>query len=273
MNELIYCEQVFHNYPTGVQALKGVSLKIYKNEFVALIGQNGSGKTTLAKHFNGLLRPTSGKVIVMGQDTRHTPTNILSKYVGYVFQNPDHMLFSSTIWEEVAFGPRNLGLSENEINERVKKALKICGLEGLEEQSPFLLGKGQRRLITLAAILSMEPEILVIDEPTTGMDYNGYKSVMNVLKELNKNGHTLIVITHDMHLVAEYAKRVLVMSNGKIIADGDVKQVFLNKEALQTAYLKPPQVFRISQKLGLIDPPLTVDEMISNIKSTVTKIL
>jgi energy-coupling factor transport system ATP-binding protein len=230
-------------------ALQNVSLKIYEGEFIALIGQNGSGKTTLAKHMNGLLKPTKGSVIVKGMDTRKTPIHKLATVVGYCFQNPDHQIFESTVYDEVAFGPRNLLLSEDEVANRVKEALKIVGLEGYEKSNPFFLGKGERQKIAVASVLAMQPDIMIVDEPTTGMDHASAISMMNLLKQLNENGKTIIFITHDMYIVAEYAKRVIALHEGKVILDGPPDHVFTQVETLERISIKPPQITQLAYLL------------------------
>jgi energy-coupling factor transport system ATP-binding protein len=250
-------------------ALQGISLKIYEGEFIALIGQNGSGKTTLAKHMNGLLKPTKGSIIVKGMDTRKTPIHKLAKVVGYCFQNPDHQIFKFRVHDEVAFGPRNLLLPEDEVANRVKEALKIVGLEGYENSNPFFLGKGERQKIAVASILAMQPDIMIIDEPTTGMDHKSAINMMNLLKQLNEKGKTIIFITHDMYIVAEYAKRVITLHEGKVVLDGPPEYVFTQVETLERISIKPPQITQLAYLLrDYINPNiLNVKEAYEQLKS------
>jgi energy-coupling factor transport system ATP-binding protein len=262
--EVIRIEDLWHTFREGNIALRGVNLTVFEGDFIALIGQNGSGKTTLAKHLNGLLKPTKGTVYVKGTDTRDYSLGNLSSMVGYVFQNPDHMLFANTVEEEIAAGPKNLKLPEDEIKQRVDLALKTVGLEDQRKESPFFFGKGMRRKITLAAMLSMKPEILVIDEPTTGMDYRGSEEVMKLITKVHDEGHTIIIIAHDMRMVADYAKRTVVMYEGNILLDSPTNECFTQIENLEKAFLRPPQITRLAQKLkdyGIPPDVLSVEEL------------
>ena len=251
MENIVQTRALWHRYPNGVQAVRDVTMIIRKGDYIALIGKNGSGKSTLAKHFNGLLRPTTGTVVVGGLDTASTRSEELSRIVGYVFQNPDYMLFSTTIEEEVAFGPKNLRLQPDDVRKRVEEALNVTGLTEHRKESPLFFGKGIRRRITIAAVLSMNPDVMVIDEPTTGMDYRGRESVMSLIDRLNELGKTIVIITHDMKVVAAHSHRVLVMSDGQIILDSPTEKLFENHDALTRASLKPPQRIQVADELGL----------------------
>ena len=251
--DIVQTAGLWHRYPNGVEAIRDVTTIIRKGDYIALIGKNGSGKSTLAKHFNGLLRPTAGKVVVGGLDTVSTRSEELSRIVGYVFQNPDYMLFSTTIEEEVAFGPKNLRLQPDEVRRRVEEALDVTGLTEQRKESPLFFGKGIRRRITIAAVLSMNPDVMVIDEPTTGMDYRGRESVMSLIDRLNELGKTIVIITHDMKVVASHSHRALVMSDGQIILDSPTEKLFENHDALRRASLKPPQRIQVADELGLRD--------------------
>ena len=259
---IIEVENLSYTYPDGTEALKGVDLKISDGDFIAIIGPNGSGKTTLVKHFNGLLMPTEGKVIVSKLNTSKVSINDLARHIGYCFQNPDHQLFCTTVTEEVAFGLNNLRLPKNEIKERVDNVLKIVGLEEYEDMHPFFLGKGLRQRLAVAAVIAMESEIIVVDEPTTGQDYEMCKEIMILLDKLNKMGKTIIIITHDMKLVSEYCRRVIVMVDGKIIADDDPKNIFSDSDIMKSAQIEPPQIVKFSLLLSpSTTPALTVQEM------------
>lgn len=244
---------LWHRYPNGVDAVRDVTVSVDKGEYVALIGKNGSGKSTLAKHFNGLLRPTLGRVVVGGLDTATTGSEKLSRIVGYVFQNPDYMLFSTTVEDEVAFGPKNLKLRSSEVRRRVEEALEVTNLTQFRKESPLFFGKGVRRRITIAAILSMNPDVMVIDEPTTGMDYRGRESVMTLIDRLNELGKTMVIITHDMKVVAAHSRRAMVMSDGQLILDSPTVDLFEDGSALSRASLKPPQRIEVADALGLGD--------------------
>ena len=248
----------------GVVALRGVNLNIFQGEYVGIIGQNGSGKTTLVKHFNGLLKPTEGFVKVFGKDTTKVSIPEMAKKVNYIFQNPDLQLFGGTVREEVSFGPKNLGLSEIEVEKRVKSALEELDLEYAIDRIPRSLDKGGRQRVAIASALSMDPHILIIDEPTTGQDPKKARQIMELTKELNKKGKTIIFITHNMELAAEYAKRIIVMNNGLLLYDGAVRDAYSQTDILEKTYLKPPQITQLAQKLGSYGVPtdiLTIDEM------------
>ncbi len=259
----ISINNLFYVYPTGVKAISDINLKIQKGEFIAIIGQNGSGKTTLVKHFNGLFYPTSGKVEIFGKDTREMNRSALGRIVGYVFQNPDHQIFAQTVWEEVSFGPKNYGLSDKEIEENVKQALSSVHLEGFEKMDPFILTKGERQRVAVASVLAVKPQIIILDEPTTGLDYRQQESMMEMICDLNKRGHTIIIITHSMNTVAKYAKRTIVLDDGRLLMDDLTRKVFSKEEDLRKVYLQPPQITRFGNKIGVT--VLNIDEMIESV--------
>jgi len=247
---LIEIQGLSHHYNGLRDALQGITLQIARGEFVALIGKNGAGKTTLAKHLNGLLKPTDGKVTINSKDTRKHSIGELSRSVGYVFQNPDHQIFCPSVREEVAFGLRTIGgLSETEIESRTIDALRTVGLEKVADRHPFTLGKGERQKLAVASVLARAPEVLVIDEPTTGLDREGGQIMMEVIRKLHADGHTIIVITHDMQLAADYAERVIVMTEGRVMADGSPEEIFLQPELLRRAALTMPPVAELSLAL------------------------
>ena len=247
---IIQVQHLFYQYDTRDNyALDDINLTIGKGEFVAIIGQNGSGKTTLIKHFNGLHKPTRGNVLVDGHDTKELPTSELARFVGYVFQNPDHQIFAETVQAEVEFGPKNLGFSEERIAEVMKKVLSEMELSGTEEEMPFQLSRGQRQRLAVAAVLAMEPSLLIIDEPTTGQDWRESIALMELVKELNDRGHTCIVTTHNMNLVSLFARRVIVMRQAKVILDGPTQDIFRQVEELKRAWIKPPDVYTLAQTL------------------------
>jgi cobalt transport protein ATP-binding subunit len=257
---LIEVEGLSHRYPNGVVALEGVDLEVRRGEFLAVLGQNGSGKTTLVKHFNGLLGPTEGSVRVEGEETVEQGIRRLGQRVGYVFQNPDHQIFSDTVFEEVAFGPKVRGFEEDEIKERVSEALAAVGLEGREEEDPFGMTKGERQRVAVASVLAVRPEVLILDEPTTGLDYAEQRSMMDLVRRLNEAGSTIIAVTHTMWVVAEYAHRAVVMKDGRVALSGTVREVFAQEEKLREAALRPPHVVSLGNSLG--HTVLSAEEMV-----------
>ena len=252
------------NYRQKNSALKELNIKIQKGEFVALIGKNGAGKTTFSKQLNGLLRPTSGTVFINGNDISQLTTAQLSKEVGYVFQNPDHQIFSATVYDEVEFGLKKMNLSEKIRSTRINSALEFVGLEKFKNRHPFTLGKGERQKLAFATVLAMEPKILIIDEPTTGQDWDGTNKMMVMLDKLHKHGHTILMITHNMLLAAEYADRVIVFSNGKVLLDGPPEKVFYESEILKSASITAPDCVTLAGKLrsaGYKNYPVTINEL------------
>lgn len=249
-------EELYYRYPTrNDYALVDVNISIRQGEFVAIIGQNGSGKTTLIKHFNGLLKPTKGRVIVDGKDTRGLPTSELARSVGYVFQNPDHQIFAETVRDEIDFGPKNLGFPAERIEQVRQRVLAEMGLQGLEEEMPFQLSRGQRQRLAVASVLAMEPVILIVDEPTTGQDWRESISLMELIYQLNRKGHTCVVTTHNMNLVSLFARRVIVMWKSEVYMDGTTQEVFARVDQILKAGIKPPEVYELARRL-LPDVPL-----------------
>ena len=254
-------------YPDGTQALKDIDLEILRGEFIALIGQNGSGKTTLSKCLNGLYKPTAGDIIVDGLNSKNSSIVQMVRRVGYVFQNPDHQLFNSNCWDEIAYGPRNIQLSDEEVRERVEEAIQVVGLPKIyHDEHPFFLSKGLRQRVAIASILALRPHVIIVDEPTTGQDMKQSLEIMDFLQDLNeKHGHTIIIITHDMPIVGRYAKRVIAMAQARIMADGPTREVFTQTEVLEKTFLAPPQITQLAQadpSLGFDPGTLTVEEMV-----------
>jgi len=237
-------------YPDGRKVLKGIDLTIREGEFVAILGENGSGKTTLIKHLNGLFKPTRGNVLIRDINTRRRKVSDLAKEIGFVFQNPDCQIFENTIFDEVAFGPRNLGLPEREVSRRVYEALTAVQLTTYEMDDPFVLTKGEKQKLAIASVLSSNPKVLILDEPTTGLDYDEITSIMTLLVELNKQGHTIIIITHSMWVAVEYAHRIIVLKEGKIVLDDIPRRVFQEEEILKKSHLLVPEIVSLSNMLG-----------------------
>ena len=257
---VIQVEGLTYRYPNGVVALEGVNLTVRRGEFLAVLGQNGSGKTTLVKHFNGLLKPTEGTVVVGEDETTEHGLRHLGQSVGYVFQNPDHQIFSDTVFDEVAFGPKIRDMEEAEIGERVREALSAVGMEGRGDEDPFGLTKGERQRVAVASVLAVRPEVLILDEPTTGLDYAEQRSMMDLVRSLNEAGSTIITVTHTMWVVAEYAHRAVVVRDGKVALQGTVREVFVEEDGLRDAALRPPHIVSFGNALGY--PVLSVEEML-----------
>jgi energy-coupling factor transport system ATP-binding protein len=264
MENIIECRDLYHTYPSGVKALQGIDVTIEAGEFTAIMGQNGSGKTTFVKHLNGLLKASRGQVYVKGQEISRKRVSELARDVGYVFQNPDHQIFCETVEAEVGFGPRNLGVEEKVTDQRVEEALIAVGLEGYRKVNPKQLSKGQRQRVAVASVLSMHPTILIVDEPTTGQDYRDGIDMLNLIKHLNQLGHTILFITHDMQLIAQYARRVIVFHNGKILSQGTTRDVFAKTALLKQSFLSPPSITLLAQRFPSLFPEtvLSVDEMV-----------
>lgn len=263
----IQVRDLVYDYADGTRALDGINLAINQGEFIALIGQNGSGKTTMSKCLNGLFKPTSGDVIVDGLNTKNTSIVQMVRRVGYVFQNPDHQLFNSNCWDEIAYGPRNIQLDEEEVKIRVAEAAQVVGLpEVYFAEHPFFLPKGLRQRVAIASILALRPKVIIVDEPTTGQDVKQSLEIMDFLQDLNRQrGHTVIIITHDMPIVAQYARRVVAMALGRVLADGPTADVFSQAEILAQTFIEPPQITQLAQSvrsLGFNPGTLTVDEML-----------
>lgn len=254
---MIEVNNVYYTYPSGVEALKGVTLSIKNGEYVAIMGQNGAGKTTLVKHFNGLLKPTVGEVLVDGVKTKDTSVAKLARTVGFVFQNPDNQLFCETVEEEVAFALRNFGFKETTLKKRVAWALNLLGLTEYRKTSPFLLSGGERKRVALASVLAWNPKVVVLDEPTIGQDYEQKEKLRQFIIQLNTQKKTVVVVTHDVEFVAECNPRVILMAEGKIVADGIGKEVLTDVDRLTKASVVPPQITQVF--MGLKDFGLPVD--------------
>lgn len=260
---MIEVEKLWHVYPDGPVALRNISLRVSEGEFVAIMGRNASGKTTLVKHFNGLLQPTKGLVSVDGIDTRKATVAELAKKVGFVFQNPNDHLFADTVEEEIGFTLRNAGLEDEEVRSRIDEVLTRFKLEKYRRQYPRALSGGEKQRVALASVLAIQPRILILDEPTRGMEYRLKAELMKFLHEYTGQGNTVILVTHDVETVAEYAARVILLSEGNIVVDGDRRSV------LSRALLFSPQINRLVQafgKYGVPDDILTVEEVLHLLK-------
>jgi energy-coupling factor transport system ATP-binding protein len=259
-------QSISHTYADGPAAVRNVSLAVDEGEFIALLGKNGSGKTTLAKHMSGLLVPTHGQVLLRNQELGTLPLVQVAQEVSYIFQNPDHQLFAETVEAEVAFGPRNIGLAPEEIQCRVEEALTAVGLQHVCERDPFLLGRGERQRLAVAALLAMRPRLLILDEPTTGLDYREQRQMMELLRRLHREGRTLVIITHVPWVAVEYAERALLMSEGRLLWDGPMRAMCAQPELCTQAAFRPPDVTLIGTQLGVT--PLSVEELLVWVRSS-----
>lgn len=269
---IIELKNVSFQYSSGVLAVRNVSVEFYEEDFVGVIGQNGSGKTTLVKLLNGLLRPTQGAIKVFGLDARSSPIHRLIRHVGYVFQDPDSQLFSRTVYQELSFGLKNLKIPKEQWDSRINSVAKMLRINSFLSEAPYSLSRGDRQRVAIASVLVMDPQVVVVDEPTTGQDPRKRREIMELMKVLHdEQRKTVIFITHDMDLVAEYAKRCIVMKSGQIILDGDPHDVFLQYEKLQGTNLKPPTINFLFKELAERYPVrkdiLTVDEALEYLKS------
>ncbi|WP_457612463.1 ATP-binding cassette domain-containing protein [Methanocaldococcus sp.] len=273
---ILETKDLYFSYPDGTEVLKGINFKAKKGEMIALLGPNGVGKTTLFLHFNGILRPTKGEVLLKGKPIRYDKKSLLEvrRTVGIVFQNPDDQIFAPTVKDDVAFGPLNLGLPKEEVERRVKEALKAVGLEGIEDKPPHHLSGGQKKRVAIAGILAMNPEVMILDEPTAGLDPLGASKIMKLLYNLNKKGITIIISTHDVDLVPVYADRVYIMYDGKILKEGKTKDVFKDVETLRKANLRLPRVSHLLEILNKKDNiPLDLGFTIGEARRELKKVI
>jgi energy-coupling factor transporter ATP-binding protein EcfA2 len=270
----VVLQDVGFTYPgAGLAALASVSLTIQAGEAVAVVGESGSGKSTLARLMVGALRAGTGSVRAGGMDAAGAPRHEVAAYAGLVFQNPNHQLFASTVRDELALGPRNIGLGGREIKDRVEETARRLDIEPYLNDHPYRLGLANRKRVAIAAVLAMRPRVLVLDEPTTGQGRREVSSMTALLREETAAGTTVIVISHDMRFTADVARRVVVLGEGRVRADGPVRAVITDEALLGGAGLEPPQVTRLARRLGLAltdGPPLTMDEMLSLLSATRT---
>ncbi|HZC45867.1 MAG TPA: ATP-binding cassette domain-containing protein, partial [Candidatus Acidoferrum sp.] len=262
---LIGIENVSFSYAGGPRVLDSIDLKVEAGEFLAIVGQNGSGKTTLAKHIVGLLQPAAGRVTIDGKDRAQMRPAETAREVAYVFQNPDHQIFAATVEDEVAFGPRNFGLAKDEIQRRCDEALQAVGLQNERQSDPFLLSKGERQRLAVASVLVLRPRMLILDEPTTGLDHREQLRMMALVRDLNRAGIAIVIITHTPWLVAEYARRVVLMRKGAKIFDGDVREFFMQDELLRSSSFRAPEITELSCRFGTL--ALTTEEFVAWVKA------
>ncbi|MBI4221323.1 MAG: ATP-binding cassette domain-containing protein [Planctomycetes bacterium] len=264
---ILQARNIQYKYHDGTYALCGTSLDIKKGELLAILGPNGSGKTTLLKHLNGLLKPMGGEIVLERKPLAQYASKEIFQRVGIVFQDPNDQLFAPSVKEDVAFGPLNLGLSKDEITQRVDKALSLVGMTQNANKAVDALSFGQKKRVCIAGVLAMKPEILVLDEPTCGLDPAGVTSIMTLLKELNeRHGITIIMATNTVDLVPVYMDRLAVMYQGNILSIGTPEEVFSNTDEIKHACLELPQIAQLMQVLRdehnfpMENLPLTVGE-------------
>ncbi len=248
---MIEFSSVEFQHPNGVLALKGIDLQIRTGEVTAIVGENGAGKTTLIKHTNGLLMPSHGTVKVFGVDTREESVAHLSRRVGIVFQNPNHQLFSESVEKEITFALRNFGFSEEVVEKRLNWALNSFGLEKYRSASPMLLSGGEKKRLCLAFVLSWDPDILILDEPTVGQDYVQKERLLQTVQLLISQGKTVVIVSHDIEFIWPLQPRTIVMAGGRILADGPAKEIFRDDAILEKARLLKPQLLDLSERLGI----------------------
>lgn len=266
-------ENLSFTYPDGTQALKNINIEIEKGEKVAIIGPNGAGKSTLFSHFNGLTEPTSGCVKIEGKPISFEKDELLKvrQKVGIVFQDPNDQLFAPTVKEDIAFGPMNLGLSYDKVEKRVEDALKMVGMENYEDKTPHHLSGGQQKRIAIAGIIAMKPELMILDEPTAGLDPDGVEKVLNIMNQLNEEGMTLIISSHDIDMISKYADKIFVLYNGEIIESGNKNKIFSDMDLLKKAHLRTPITTEILYNLK--ESGLNVNTEKISVKDTCAEII
>lgn len=268
MDKIISVKDLSYRYPGGEKALQDVSLEISRGEALVFLGPNGAGKSTLLLHLTGVLKG-EGLVKVFGEEVRKKNRKDLIREIGMVFQNPDDQLFMPTIFDDVAFGPLNMGLSEGEVRERVSDALQRVGLQDYENRMPHQLSLGEKKKAALATILSMDPEIIVLDEPTANLDPKSRRDLVGVIRDLKERGKTIVISTHDVSLVPELADRVYVLDKG-IVAEGTPREIFLNMELLKKTNLEIPPISQLFEVLACFGYncsalPLSMDEAVKHL--------
>ena len=262
-----------YTYPDGTHALKNINMEIYKGQKVAIMGPNGAGKSTLFSHFNGLTEPTSGHIEIDGKAIKYDRDTLLEvrQKVGIVFQDPNDQLFAPTVKEDVAFGPMNLGLDYEEVERRVDEALTMVGMEQYKDKTPHHLSGGQQKRVAIAGIIAMRPEIMILDEPTAGLDPEGVEKVLNILNNLNNEGMSIVISSHDIEMVNEFAEKIFVLNEGEILESGDKHEIFSNKELLKKAHLKAPITAEILYALkergyDVDTTKINIDEVVEEIE-------
>lgn len=274
MNEVhLSIKNLSYTYPDGTRALKNINMEILKGQKVAIMGPNGAGKSTLFSHFNGLTEPTSGHLEIDGKKMEYDKNTLLEvrQKVGIVFQDPNDQLFAPTVKEDVAFGPMNLGLSYEEVEKRMNEALTLVGMEKFKDKTPHHLSGGQQKRVAIAGIIAMKPEIMILDEPTAGLDPQGVEKVLDILNNLNKEGMSIVISSHDIEMVNGFAEKIFVLNEGEILASGDKDEIFSDKELLKKAHLKAPITTEILYQLK--EKGFNVDTTKINVNEVVEEII
>lgn len=274
---ILEAENISYNYPDGTKALRNISIKIEKGKMISLLGPNGAGKSTLFLHFNGIIKPSKGKIKINNEELKYDKKSLLSarQKVGLVFQNPDDQLFAPTVFEDVSFGPMNMKLDDEEIKQRVNESLEKVGMIDYAKKAPHHLSGGQKKRVAIAGILAMKPEIMVFDEPTSGLDPKGASDIMKLLYNLNKEGITIIISTHDVDLVPIYSDTIHIINKGQIIKTGSCEEVFEDVDTIRNMNLRLPRITHLFEILHKKDQksystdkyPLTIGEARSILKT------
>ncbi len=248
---ILEAREIRYRYPRGMEAICGISFHIRKKEKIALVGPNGAGKSTLLAMFNGMIRPDSGVLLFDNQPVQYDSASLrmLRKRVGFVLQNPDRQIIAPTVYQDVAFGPTNLGYPEHEVKRVVTRALRHVGLEGFEHRPPHQLSGGEKKRVAIAGVLAMDPDVLVLDEPTSGLDPSGSEDIMELLDELNHEGKTIIISTHNVELAYPWVDRAILMLEGKILEEGIPEKAFGNPEYVRRAHLSLPTLLELHIEL------------------------
>ncbi|MEM3638117.1 MAG: ABC transporter ATP-binding protein [Conexivisphaerales archaeon] len=253
-------DSVSYKMPNGVMALDNVSLKIEEGELVAIVGGNGAGKTTLLKHLNGLMKPSKGEVRIFGKSTKSLSVAQLSRDVGLVFQNSDHQLFSESVKSEIAFGLRNFGFAEEEVEKRIERVVEYYGLSEMLSRAPMTLSGGEKKRLCIATVMAWEPKILALDEPTVGQDYINKMKLVEVVRSLIRLNRTVLIVSHDLEFLWPFKPRTVVMGMGRILADAPADEIYLDSELLEKSGLRQPQLARLAYALGRDSPFADPDE-------------
>lgn len=256
----IELKDLHHIYPNGDHALRNVNLTIGGIETVAIIGQNGAGKTTLVRHFNGILRPTEGRVLLDGEDIVSKTTAQLSHKIGYVFQNPDDQLFLESVRKELEFGAKMIDMSRSEINDRMEYIANLTGLQDKLDVHPFDLTASEKKFCTMGAVIMMDPQVLVFDEPTCGLDLGGINRLKEIINSLRREGKLCIAISHDMQFVVNTCERIVVMQRGEVMLDGTRQEVFSSADTLKKSFVSPPPITRVAQGVNFKNTVFTTEE-------------
>lgn len=273
MANVVEIRDLYFTYPDGHKALNGISFSIEEASRVALLGPNGAGKSTLLLHLNGLNLPQQGTVKVLDKILNKKTEKWIRSMVGMVFQDPDDQVFSASVWDDVAFGPINMGLDDNDVSLRTEKALKAVGMLEFKEKPPYNLSYGQKKRVAIAGVLAMEPQVIILDEPMAFLDPAGKRQVVRILEDLNQRGITIIIATHDVDLAAEWADKLVILKNGQILAEGG-SSLLTNTELVETASLRFPlvaQIFLGLPALNVEQVPLTVEQATKTLNSLIIK--